>query len=326
MRRWKREGIGCPRVSVITPFLDNEAFIAEAIESVIGQTFDDWEYLLVDDGSGAAATSIAKSYAARYPGQIRYFEHPAHVNRGISATRNLGVHHARGELIAFLDSDDIWLASKLSEHVGLLDEHPTVGMVCGATVEWNSWSNGPDRTLQTGRQRDVVIYPQDAAVELYPLGSARAPSFSDVVFRAELVRRLGGFDEQFTGLYDDQVLLLKVYLSVPVYFCSTPSNKYRQHPTSTCATAIRAGKADQGQLLFLEWVEQYLETLDKVDPRIASSLHWHLRAHRNPRIHSLLSTATEVGDECRRLIARAGRAPAKVIRMIKHRKATHDYS
>jgi glycosyltransferase involved in cell wall biosynthesis/peptidoglycan/xylan/chitin deacetylase (PgdA/CDA1 family) len=281
-----------PRVSVITPFLNNEAFLSETIESVVAQTFNDWEYLLVDDGSGPAATSIAKRYAARFPGRIRYLEHPEHLNRGISATRNLGVRNAHGEFIAFLDSDDIWLPSKLAEHVALLDAHQAVGMVCGTTVEWNSWSKGPDCILPTGHRQDVVVYPPDATIELYPLGNARAPSFSDVVFRAELVRRLGGFEEQFTELYDDQVLLSKVYLSTPVYFSSTTSNKYRQHPASICATATKE-EGLQSKLDFLEWLEQYLRTIDTVDPRVASSLHRRLRPYRSPRIHYLLSVISK---------------------------------
>jgi glycosyltransferase involved in cell wall biosynthesis/peptidoglycan/xylan/chitin deacetylase (PgdA/CDA1 family) len=285
-----REIVARPRVSVITPFLNNETFLSEAIESVVAQTFENWEYLLVDDGSGQAATAIAKCYAEQFPGRIRYLEHPGHVNRGISATRNLGVQNARGEFIAFLDSDDIWLPSKLADHVALLDENQTVGMVCGTTVEWKSWSSGADRILPTGHRQDAVIYPPDAAIELYPLGNARAPSFSDVVFRAELVKRLGGFADEFTKLYDDQVLLSKVYLTTPVYFCSTTSNKYRQHPASTCATATK----EQGllsKLNFLEWFEQYLKTIDNVDPRVTSSLHRGLRAYRSPRIHYFLSVS-----------------------------------
>ena len=321
------ERTDCPRVSVITPFLNNDVFLAETIDSVIAQTFSDWEYLLVDDGSGPAATAIAKEYATRHPGKIRYFEHSGHLNRGISATRNLGVQHARGEFIAFLDSDDVWLPSKLADHVAILDAHEEVGMVCGATVVWRSWSNGVDQVFKTGhRMQNMVVYPPEAAVQVYPLGRDRTASFSDVVFRAELVRRLGGFEDQFTGLYDDQVLLLKVYLSTPVFFCSTISNKYRQHPTSTSATASREGKTAQGTLFFLEWLEQYLKTMEKVQPQVTSALYRALRPYRSPRIHYLLSTLMKVHNISRRLIARAGRVPAKVIHVMKRRKSKHDYS
>src|SRR5690242_13625262 len=92
------------RVSVITIFLNGEQFLDQAIESVICQTFTDWELLLVDDGSTDGSTKIAKDYAARHPERIRYFEHPGHINRGMSAARNVGIANARGEYLAFIDA------------------------------------------------------------------------------------------------------------------------------------------------------------------------------------------------------------------------------
>jgi len=305
-----------PRVSATIIFLDGEAFLAEAIESVVAQTYSNWELFLVDDGSGPAATAIAKEYAARYPGRIIYLEHPNHANRGRSAARNLGIRHARGELLAFLDADDVWLSSKLADHVALLDANPEVGMVCGTTIYWRSWSNGPDDVVPTGHRQDVVIYPPDAALESFPLGTAPPASMSDIVLRTELVRRLGGLEDRFTGHYESRVFLSKIFLSTPVYFCSTASNKYRQHPASCVQTAIREGKDLQNRLGFLEWLEQYLKTIDNVDPRVAASLHRNLRPYRSPRIHYLLSVPAKVRNKFRRLIARAGRLLARAGRWI----------
>src|SRR5713226_10047705 len=93
-------------VSVIMIFLDEEKFIREAIESVFPQTYDNWELLLVDDGSTAGSTDIARRYAEQHPGKVRYLDHEGHRNRGMSASRNLGIRHARGDYIAFLDADD----------------------------------------------------------------------------------------------------------------------------------------------------------------------------------------------------------------------------
>ncbi len=101
-----------PSVSVIIIFLNAERFFEEAIASVFAQTYDRWELLLVDDGSTDASTAIARRYARRYPDRVRYLEHPDHSNRGASSSRNLGVQHARGAYIAFLDSDDVWLPRK----------------------------------------------------------------------------------------------------------------------------------------------------------------------------------------------------------------------
>src|SRR5919199_4729628 len=98
-----------PSISVIIIFLNEEKFIQEAIESVFAQTYDRWELLLVDDGSTDDSTRIALQYAAQFPDKVRYLEHPDHLNRGASASRNLGISHANGDILAFLDSDDVWL-------------------------------------------------------------------------------------------------------------------------------------------------------------------------------------------------------------------------
>lgn len=311
MEKRNLENTDKPRVSVVMIFFNGEAFLAEAIESVIAQTFTDWEFLLVDDGSAPAATGIAKGYAARYPGKIRYLDHPDHANRGMSSTRNLGIQHARGEFIAFLDADDIWLPSKLAEHVALLDKHQDVGMVCGATVYWHSWSGGKDRIDQTGHKQDVVIYPPDPVPAIFPLGTAAPPSMSDIVLRTALIKELSGFEEQFTGHYESRAFLSKVYLSAPVYFSSGVSNKYRQHPASCVQTAFREGTHVQNRLDFLEWFEKYLKTRGQVDPRITRSLQRALLPYRHPRLHYLLSlmetirTRLKIGTRFRQWISQA---------------------
>src|SRR5262249_40041371 len=132
-----------PLVSVIIIFLNAEKFLQEAIESVVAQTYDHWELLLADDGSTDGSTGIARQYADHYPGKVRYLEHAGHQNRGMSASRNLGIRHAVGEYIAFLDADDVWLPHKLEEQVAILNAHPETGMVYGATQVWHSWTGDP---------------------------------------------------------------------------------------------------------------------------------------------------------------------------------------
>src|SRR5262245_21147944 len=101
-------------VSVIISFLNAERFIQEAIESVFAQGYEHWELLLVDDGSTDESTAIARRYTAQHPERVRYLEHAGHQNRGLSASRNLGIRHAQGEYIAFLDADDVWLPHRSS--------------------------------------------------------------------------------------------------------------------------------------------------------------------------------------------------------------------
>jgi len=103
-----------PLVSVIIILLNEEKFIAEAIDSVFAQDYDNWELLLVNDGSTDNSTNTALDYAQKNPQKVCYLEHPNYENCGMSASRNLGIEIAKGKFIAFLDADDIWLPGKLT--------------------------------------------------------------------------------------------------------------------------------------------------------------------------------------------------------------------
>ena len=81
---------------MIMIFLDERRFIQEAIQSVLSQTYEHWELLLVDDGSRDGSSEIARRIATQYPAKVRYLEHTGHQNLGMSASRNLGVRHAKG--------------------------------------------------------------------------------------------------------------------------------------------------------------------------------------------------------------------------------------
>ena len=113
-----------PLVSVVTAFYNEEKFLEETILSVINQDYDNWELLLVDDGSPDGSTRIAKKYTADYPGKIRYLHHENRANRGVCNSRNLGITHARGEFIAYLDADDVWLPEKLRRQVEIFQLNP----------------------------------------------------------------------------------------------------------------------------------------------------------------------------------------------------------
>lgn len=180
-----------PRVTVITIFLDEERYLAEAVESVLAQDFTDFELLLVDDGSTDGSTGIARAFAARDP-RVRYLEHPGHANRGMSASRNLGLSHARGEFIAFIDGDDRWRPEKLREQVELLDAMPEADVIGGSVNYWGSHRGERDKLVRTGHVQEQLIRPPGATLGMYPLGKADAPSMSDLMFRRECIDDVGG--------------------------------------------------------------------------------------------------------------------------------------
>jgi glycosyltransferase involved in cell wall biosynthesis/peptidoglycan/xylan/chitin deacetylase (PgdA/CDA1 family) len=268
------------RVSVVIIFYNAAAFIREAIDSVRDQRFREFELLLVDDGSTDSSTRIAKEYEALDPERVRYLDHPGHLNRGMSAARNLGVSAARGEFIAFIDADDRWRPSKLEEQVALLDRMPQVHAVGGSVNYWASHNGGEDRIVPTGHVRDRVIPPGQATLQFYPLGKANAPSMSDLLFRRSAILAVGGFEERFRGAYEDQAFLAKLYLNSALIVTNTVWSDYRLHENSCMARLSQAGGYHETRRAFLEWFERYLAARGDSDPKIAAALAQALRPYR----------------------------------------------
>jgi glycosyltransferase involved in cell wall biosynthesis len=305
-----------PRVSVITIFLNAERYLAEAIESVLAQDFPDFELILVDDGSAEPCSALARVYAERYP-NVTYLEHPGHRNRGMSASRNLGMSVARGEFIAFIDADDVWAPSKLREQIAIMDANPKLGMVCGTVRYWYSWSGGEDVLIPTGHVQNRGVPSPEASLALYPLGTAAAPCPSDLLLRRDVVAALGGFEEHFTGprqMYEDQGFLAKLYLAAPVFFSDRVWLSYRQHAESCVAEVTRDGRYDEVRLYFLNWLERYLANLPHADPRVRRALRRALWPYRHPTIHKAAQRSHELLKRGRRIARRFKRTAASFAR------------
>jgi glycosyltransferase involved in cell wall biosynthesis len=276
------------RISVITIFLNSEAFITEAIDSVLSQSCRSLELILVDDGSTDASSAIARRYAETYPDRVRYIDHPQHANRGMSASRNAGICVSRGDLIAFNDSDDVWLPNCLEERVAILDAHPEVGLLAGATLYWDSWRGGEDRIQLVGQIQNRVLSPPEALLSVYPLHMEEAPGMCSVLVRRSVVERVGGFEEHFTGMYEDQAFLAKVYLSTPVYFSDRIWFKYRQHDSSCVTENAKAGQYDAVREQFLAWFARHLTEIGFTEPRVWKKLRLANWPYRHPRLHRIL--------------------------------------
>jgi glycosyltransferase involved in cell wall biosynthesis len=247
---------GSPRVSAIVIFLDAKRFFEEAIESIIGQDYADWELLLVDDGSTDGTADIARRYAEVNPQRIRYLTHPCHENRGMSASRNLGIREARGEYVAFLDADDTWLPGKLARQVAILDSYPNAAMVYGPTLRWYSWNGEtPDEPRQFPLEVDREFAPPNLARWL--LRRQAAPAIGSILARREAVLEIGGFEDEFHDLYEDQVFNFKMFLRHSVFVSSECWDRYRKHPDSTCVRAPETAH-DVARRRFLLFARRHL--------------------------------------------------------------------
>ena len=261
-------------VSVVMSFLNMDRFIAESIESVLAQTFQDWELILVDDGSTDGSTAIAKKFAERYAPRIRYEDHPGHRNRGTSASRNLGVQESNGAFLAFIDADDVWIPEKLAEQLVILEERPAVALVAGSLLYWSSWeadADKQDRLVLTGNLSNRLLMPPEASLALYPL--ARTPGAGvDFLVRREAFDSVGGFEEGFRGMYDDQALLAKIFLDYPVFISDRPWIKYRQHTNSQCSIAQTTGTDITSGWEYFKWFQSYLRQGRRRDPAVYAAL------------------------------------------------------
>ena len=277
-------GSARPRVSVISIFYKASAYLAEALDSVLAQSFRDFELLLVDDGSTDASSEIAKTYAARGSESIRYLQHPGHANRGMSATRNLGLSEARGEIIAFIDADDRWTTTKLKDQLEILDRLPDIDAVCGTVRYWRSWNGGEDSIVPTGHIQNQAVPPPQASLALYPLGRAAAPCPSDLMFRRSAILDVGGFEESFTGslqMYEDQAFLAKFYLEKVIFFADRIWLDYRVHSGSCVSGVRREGRYGEVRQHFLEWYARYLAgRTDDHAATVRAAVDRALKAHR----------------------------------------------
>jgi len=271
-------------VSIIIIFLNAEKFLGEAIESIYSQTYGNWELLLVDDGSTDTSTEIALRHAAQNPGKVYYLEHPGHQNRGMSASRNLGIRKARGDLIAFLDADDVWLTQKLEQQVTLLISHPQAGMIYGKTQYWFSWTGLPGDNVRDyeqghGIEADNLIKPP-WLLKLFLRGEAAFPPPSSILVWRKHTQEVGGFEESFRGMYEDQAFYAKFCLNHSVFVADKCWDRYRQHLDSACNMAERAGQSEIARLNFLNWLEAYLIKQGCIDRGLWQAIgkeHWRMQ-------------------------------------------------
>ena len=279
-----------PLVSVVMPFLDGIRFLPEAIDSVVTQTYPEWELLLVDDGSTDGSSALARDYARGRPDRIRYLEHAGHANRGKSTSRNLGIAEARGELLAFLDADDIFLPDKLTRQVGLLQDQADTVMVYGNTEYWVSWN--PDRSVL---QRDRLgrlgvatgrVCQPPLLLEAWLRKPGIVPCICALLARRATAVACGGFDESIQDMYEDQVFLAKMVLAGPVVVEPGCGERYRQHAGSTSARAIEdqryhPTRPNESRRAFLQWLADYVARHPAgSEVRLQHALHAAQRPYR----------------------------------------------
>lgn len=314
-----------PLVSGIIIFQNAEQFIQEAIESVFTQTYDNWELLLIDGGSSDGSIHIAQRYAAQYPEKVRYLDRDRHQNRGMSAARNLGIGNAQGEYIAFLDAIDIWLPNKLEQQLAIMQAHPEAAMIYGSSTFWYSWTGKSediqrDTIPELGVQVNTLFEPP-TLLNLLVQRKATAPCTCSILVRRDVAERLGGFEERFFGMFEEQAFCAKIFLEEPVFVADGNWDKYRQHPDSSDSTVQSTGQSDFARLFFLNWLEEYLFKQQAKDTEW-KVLQRELLLYRHPQLQHLLEKFWYRQRKMKKLIKQMGqkKLPVQVLHWLRVQK------
>ncbi len=281
-----------PLISCVIIFLNGEAFIAEAIESVLAQTWPNWELILVDDGTTDGASDIARRYCEAHPDRIRLIAHEAGRNLGMSASRNAGVRASRGKYVAYLDADDIWLPERLAVHVEALESHPHVAMTAASTFFWRSWNPDAapwwrpwasvDISHGTGLGDRRITHAPDTATHFLERRGGGMPGVCSVLVRRSVLEAVGGGEDSFRTLYEDQVLMFKIFLEHPVMGIGRILDLYRQHPDSACESEGRTASDRAARPRFLAWLRSRVEELEISDPDLRAALEAEIRRAEEP--------------------------------------------
>ncbi|HTZ95281.1 MAG TPA: glycosyltransferase family A protein [Terriglobales bacterium] len=226
-----------PKVSVVIPTYNRAAKVQKSVESALAQTFSDLEVIVVDDGS---SDNTEKAVAERFGDRVRYFYQS---NQGASASRNKGIAEARGEWIAFLDSDDEWEPDKLEWQLKTLEQFaPQCG---GCYTDVRLVNNSETRTFfqlaEESYRHTGEIGISEAALKLLvrPGGAGMVICLSSFMGRTDLIKKSGGFDLKLPYSQDSE-LLFRLAMQTKFCYVNRPLVRFDRSPVEERHVGVSA--------------------------------------------------------------------------------------
>lgn len=253
-----------PLVSVIVPAYNVTEFIGEAIESVLAQTFTDYEIIVVNDGS--PDTEALERALAPHMSRIVYIKQE---NRGVSAARNTGIKAARGSLLAFLDADDLWLPNYLKVQVARIQADPTIDVLY------------PNVMMFGGKSQDgeefMTLCPSTGEVTFERLIAQECNVSNCSIARRETIIRAGLFDESLRSTEDFDLWLRVIKHGGRIAYHRDVLARYRRRSGSLTADPISLSRHI---IRVLDKIKQTMQ----LTPSEEASVDFHQR-----RFHALLN-------------------------------------
>jgi glycosyltransferase involved in cell wall biosynthesis len=211
-----------PKISVVIPSYNRAHLIAETIQSVLAQTFQDFEIIVVDDGSSDNTQEVISHFPVRY-----FYQE----NKGASAARNTGIRLSLGEYIAFLDSDDLLLRHALQRGVEALNMYPEAGFSYGQAYLMNEREQIFGLIKSSFVRHSSLVDGKEIIREM--LTTYTVPINTTMV-RRRCLNTIGGFDESLKTA-EDRAFHVSMAKRYPVVYIAEPLIKYRVHSGSTSA-------------------------------------------------------------------------------------------
>lgn len=278
-----------PLVSVVMPVYNGERFLAEAIESILGQTFRDYEFLIVDDGSQDGSAAIARSYAER-DSRVRCIE--LGTNQGEAGARNAGIAAAEGQYVAMMDCDDVSLPERLQLQCDFLEANREIGAIGVGIREVNE---------DLSPLIDYRLPQCHALILLSMLYGETAIARNSIMMRRELIVASGGYNPEFE-VATDYEFFLRIVWEVRMRYASlkTILYLYRQHEASIMGQAtthnLPAKINARREALERLWGEAPAETLDLLlRLRPGYKLGWRARRRARRDLQRLIESTVEHG-------------------------------
>lgn len=232
-----------PLVSVIIPNYNYGRFLAQTIDSVLAQNYPNIEIIVVDDGSSDESVEVLESYGDK----IKWFKQQ---NSGVSVARNRGIKESRGEFIALLDSDDVWLPEKIEKQIKLFLEDPEIGLVHCGFVDFDNEGNRHAEHLDgmKGRVAEDMLRYQRSVI----LGGGSA-----VVFKKKMFDEIGGFSLNISPA-EDWEFYYQAARRCKVGFVAEVLMEYRIHGNNNHLNISRMERAIIGAFdkVFSEYPEE----------------------------------------------------------------------
>jgi glycosyltransferase involved in cell wall biosynthesis len=293
-----------PFVSVVIPTFNRAQQVQAALKSVLAQTYPELEVVVVDDGSTDGTGEAIQRLISHPRGncrQVRYFFQP---NQGQSAARNKGIDEARGEWVAFLDSDDVWLPEKLEWQVCAIEEFG--GKCCACITDARLVDNlGKDTTAfrESGKgwKETLGMDPEAPAT----LVRCRDPFWvSTLLARIDLIKQLGSFDAHI-GYAEDHDFLFRLSLATAFCYVNKPLallDRSKSPQGSICRPWDKVEVRIRGsQSMFEKWLKLDVKLPEDVRRTIIQSLrhvhsawtNWYLEHERYEEARAAASKAIE---------------------------------